>query len=96
MSIAALEGLDPSIIRRLTESRVVQAIENETDRTKLVALAGAIAEAVKDLPHGIPSGHLYAALMGQMALLDYQLLLSVLKLAGMIRVESHYINWIAE
>lgn len=92
---AVYGDLDQEVIDRLTASRIVQAVPEGPDRTKLIALAGAIAEAVKGLPMGIPSGHLYANLMGQMSLLDYQLILSVIKAAGMIEVRDHYITWVA-
>ena len=57
----------------------------------------AIGEAIRDLTElngGVPSGELYAHLMGAgMNLADYNYVLDVLKNAKVIKIENHYITW---
>ena len=54
----------------------------------------AIAEAIRALGR-VPSGHLYARLMGHMSLETYMAMLDVLKRAGLIAVDgAHEIRWI--
>jgi hypothetical protein len=59
----------------------------------LVKIAGAVAEAIKELGQ-VPSGHLYAALMGQMSLDDYNAVLSMLRRQKLVRVNNHLVTWI--
>lgn len=63
-------------------------------KTKVQALILAIADTIKELSP-IPSGHLYAALLGtQMTLDTYQQIISALEQAGKIKVTNHLITWI--
>ena len=55
----------------------------------------AIAEAIREVKE-IPSGHLYAQVMGKLSLDQYNQILSILKGAGLIQVDGfHLIKWIA-
>ena len=61
-----------------------------------VAQCQAVAEAIKALG-SVPSGHLYAQLMGHMTLEHYQRIIGHLTDAGVIRVDgSHLIRWVAK
>lgn len=61
--------------------------------TSALMVVKAIAEAISEAKQ-IPSGHLYAMVMDKMSLNDYQTIISVLKNAGLITVESsHLIKW---
>ena len=56
----------------------------------------AIAEAVRELGE-VPSGHLYAHLMGQMSLDTYEGMIAKLINAGLIRKSaSHMLSWVTE
>lgn len=57
-----------------------------------VQIASAIAGAIKDLGE-VPSGHLYARVMGHMSLQTYELILTMLQRAGLIEVKNHLITW---
>lgn len=64
----------------------------------VIDILTAIAETIRDLTElngGVPSGELYAHLMGAgMNLEQYNLVIDTLKKAGAISVEAHYIKWI--
>lgn len=54
----------------------------------------AVAEAVRELEQ-IPSGHLYAVLMGKISFEDYQSIIRVLEKAELIRIDGfHLVHWI--
>jgi len=58
------------------------------------AMSDAIGEAIRDLGT-VPSGHLYAAVMGHMSLSTYQAILGDLEDRGRIKQDrSHLIRWI--
>jgi hypothetical protein len=57
---------------------------------KLLSLT--IAETVLELGE-IPSGHLYAAVMGKCTLEEYNAALAILKRVGMIRESGHLLTW---
>lgn len=59
-----------------------------------VSVAGAVASAIHDLGRPIPSGELYARLMGHLDLATYEAILRTLTGAGLISVDgSHLIRW---
>jgi len=58
-----------------------------------VAAANAILECVRDTG-GIPSGHLYARLMGSMSLDTYTMLIDVLKNSGKIVETSNFLTYV--
>ena len=69
---------------------------NEEQRKKQVNAMTEIALAIRTAGR-IPSGHLYASLMGVMGLVQYQRILETLKTAGLIKVTgSHEIIYTGE
>jgi hypothetical protein len=54
----------------------------------------AVAEAIRELG-SVPSGHLYARLMGHMSLETYEKIVGTLKGAGLVKEESHLLTWVA-
>jgi hypothetical protein len=58
-----------------------------------IAIIQAVAEVIKTL-QTVPSGHLYANLMGKLNLEQYQMVIDKLKEAKLIKVENHLITWI--
>jgi hypothetical protein len=58
--------------------------------TKVIA---AIAEAIRGLRE-VPSGHLYAQLMGHMTLDQYGQVIAILKRAGLVEEKSHLLRWV--
>ena len=54
----------------------------------------AVAEAIRDLG-SVPSGHLYARLMGQLTLSQYNQIIDTLKKAKLVREDNHLLTWIA-
>ena len=66
----------------------------ETDARKALMLAITTAEAIRTAGQ-IPSGTLYALLMGQMSLAYYEALIDHLVRSGLIRKDdSHLLTWI--
>lgn len=63
------------------------------NKEQLVKMAKVIAAAIMEAGE-IPSGHLYAALMSQMSLDEYNSLISVLVRAGLVEKQaSHLLVW---
>ncbi len=58
-----------------------------------VGIIAALAEAIRELG-SVPSGHLYAQVMGSIDLDTYTRSLDILKGAGLIEVKSDVIRWI--
>jgi hypothetical protein len=58
----------------------------------IVQAAVAIGESIKALKT-IPSGHLYAQLMGKMSLEVYNHIIGLLVGAGQVKLESHVLTW---
>ena len=52
----------------------------------------AVAEAIREAGE-IPSGTLYAMLIGKMNFQAYEKMLAILKNAGLISVNAHLIRW---
>lgn len=66
-----------------------------TQAQALVIAVRAIAEAIQSLGQ-IPSGHLYAQVMGKMNLENYQYIIDILKQAGRVTEDSsHMLKWVA-
>ena len=55
----------------------------------------AIAEAIRELKE-VPSGHLYARLMGHMSLNTYNQFIGVLTRAGVVKEENHLLTWVGK
>lgn len=58
-----------------------------------VLMCAAVGECIRDAGP-LPSGHLYARLMGKMTLERYQQIIAVLKNAEMVKEEHHELTWI--
>jgi len=52
----------------------------------------AVADAIRELG-SVPSGHLYARLMGNLSLDNYNAIVKLLENAGAIKVENDLITW---
>jgi hypothetical protein len=70
---------------------------NEEQKIKAaVEIMKAVAGAIKDLGT-IPSGHLYAQLMGKMSLDSYEKMLSALQRMGIVSVDgNHLVTYIGK
>jgi len=55
----------------------------------------AVASAIKELG-SVPSGHLYARLMGYMSLESYNNIIEYLKKAQWIEEKNHVITWVGK
>jgi hypothetical protein len=60
-----------------------------------VQIMKAVAESIKEVG-SIPSGHLYAQLMGKMSLGSYEKMIYAMQRMGIIRVEDHLITYIGK
>lgn len=63
------------------------------EKEAALAILVAVGEAIKDLG-SVPSGHLYAQLMGQMSLDQYNSVIGVLKRVGAVKEENHLLTYI--
>jgi hypothetical protein len=66
-----------------------------TQATAAVRIVSALAEAIRDLGQ-VPSGRLYASVMGVMNLSEYQQAIGVLIKAGLIENRHHLLIWIGK
>lgn len=65
-----------------------------TERVKKTVQIGmALAEAIKGLGT-VPSGHLYARVMGYVGLDEYQMHIDTLKKAGVVTEKFHELTWV--
>ncbi len=62
------------------------------DRKQANIYLATILTTVGDIPEGAPSGHLYAALMGQMSLDDYNMLIGICKGGSLMTEEGHVLK----
>ena len=63
------------------------------DVASVVRAIAALAEAVRELKE-VPSGHLYARVMGAMTLGSYEAAVRVLKDAGLVEERGHVLRWV--
>jgi hypothetical protein len=68
---------------------------NSSQATAAVRVVAALAEAIRDLGQ-VPSGHLYASVMGVMNLSQYQQAIGILIKAGLVEDRHHLLVWIGE
>ena len=61
--------------------------------TAAIEMAKAVGDTIRDLG-SVPSGELYARLMGHMTLNTYNMLIERLKGAGVVKEEAHLLTWI--
>lgn len=70
--------------------------ERHAAQLKIIAV---VAETIRDLSAssplgGVPSGHLYAHLMGTFTLAQYQSVIEVLKRADLVEEKNHLLTWV--
>lgn len=58
----------------------------------VVAVIVAVAEAIRELKR-VPSGHLYAQLMGRMSMDTYNAVIGTLKNTGLVEEKDHELIW---
>lgn len=62
-------------------------------RRAALAVAMTIGEAIRDLKQ-VPSGELYAQVMGHLSYSQYEGILSALISAGLVKRENHLLTWV--
>jgi hypothetical protein len=60
-----------------------------------LAITSTIAGAIRSLG-SIPSGHLYAQLMGKLSLAQYESCIGLLVKIKLIKIENHLITWVGK
>ena len=59
-----------------------------------IEIIRAVADAIKELG-SVPSGHLYARLMGKLSLTEYEQIIGFIVRTGLVRRDkSHLLTWI--
>lgn len=67
--------------------------EMSKEEATVWSLVGAIRDSIREAGEkGIPSGHLYAMLIGKMSLDTYQSIIDMLKKAGSITQSGHVLK----
>jgi len=61
--------------------------------TAAIQVAAAVGDAIRELKE-VPSGHLYAHLMGRMSLESYNGCIRILKQAGLVEEHNHLLKWV--
>jgi hypothetical protein len=69
-----------------------QASPKEQMKTAITIVA-AVAEAIRELG-SIPSGHLYAQVMGRIDLAAYTKIIGTLKNAGLVAEQNDLLTWV--
>ena len=65
-----------------------------TQEQAAIEIVKAVADTIKDLG-SVPSGHLYARLMGHMSLSEYEQIIGFIVRSGLVkRDSSHLLTWI--
>jgi len=67
---------------------------NKEQAMKLVEVMGAVASVIKEVG-SIPSGHLYAQLMGKMSFETYQDMIETMERLNVISVKNNLITYTA-
>lgn len=66
--------------------------DKRTKAAAVILVVEAIYDCIKANPEGLPSGHLYARLMGRMSLETYQGIIDILVAAGKITKEHNLLK----
>lgn len=64
-----------------------------TQHVAALALIRIVADAIRNLGE-VPSGHLYARMMGHMSLATYTSIITNLKRAKLVKESAHLLTWI--
>lgn len=68
-------------------------MQDKSDAIRAILQIGdALIEAIESFPQGIPSGHLYAHVMGLMSLQDYEAVIGILVKANRVRRKGHLLE----
>lgn len=59
----------------------------------LIEVVRATGEIIRELKQ-VPSGHLYASMMGHLSLDDYNIVIGVLKDAGLVVEKNYLLIWV--
>ena len=59
----------------------------------VVQIVKAVSESIRELG-SVPSGHLYAQLMGILNLDQYNQIIGILKRSGLVSESNHLLEWI--
>lgn len=70
-------------------------MSNQAQVKAAVQIVVAVGETIRDLK-SVPSGHLYAQLMGHMSLETYNKVIGVLKNTGAVKEENHVLTWVGK
>lgn len=65
---------------------------SEQQMNAAVQITKAVADAIRELKE-VPSGHLYAQLMGSMSLETYNMIIQTLRGAGLVSEQNHVLYW---
>lgn len=68
-------------------------MSSSTAMSAALQMAAAVGEAVRDLG-SVPSGHLYARLMGTLSLEQYEVIVGALVKARLVERSNHVLTWI--
>lgn len=61
-------------------------------QSKMYRIATAVLQTLQETRSTIPSGNLYAMLLGQVTLEEFEEMLRVLSLGGLVHVKNHLIH----
>lgn len=70
-------------------------MSNASQVNAAVQVVVAIGESIKELG-SVPSGHLYARLMGRMSLETYNKIIDILVKTGAVKNENHLLTWVGK
>lgn len=70
-------------------------MSNQAQVNAAVQIVVAVGQAIREAK-SIPSGHLYAHLMGRMNLETYNKVIGVLKNTGAVKEENHVLTWVGK
>ncbi len=68
---------------------------NKEAQAQWVILLTAVAEAIQALGQ-VPSGRLYAQLMGKLSLEQYNHIINALKSTGLVTEKNYMLTWVGE
>lgn len=68
---------------------------NQTQLTAAVECAAALGRVIRDTKE-IPSGHLYAQVMGRCSLENYNALIRILTQTGLVEERGDVLRWVAD
>jgi len=70
-----------------------QQMQTRQQVTAAIQIVAAVAEAIRGLG-SVPSGHLYAQLLGKVTLEQYRQIIATLKRAELVSESNHMLHWI--